>query len=130
MATLNKLYSDLDFTFTRKPVTGDISLSYDTTAVTRSIRNLLQTRHYDRLFNPDLGSNLDSILFENMGPSSASILEKEILNVIANYEPRAKLTTVNVKASPDQNGYYVTLTYYLVNATLPTTITLLLERDR
>lgn len=130
MATLNKLYSDLDFTFTRKPVTGDISLSYDATAVTRSIRNLLQTRHYDRLFNPDLGSNLDSILFENMGPSSASILEKEILNVIANYEPRAKLTTVNVKASPDQNGYYVTLTYYLVNATLPTTITLLLERDR
>jgi phage baseplate assembly protein W len=130
MATLNKIYSDLDFTFTRKPVIGDISLSYDTTAVTRSIRNLLQTKHYDRLFNPDLGSNLDSVLFENMGPVSASILEKEILNVIANYEPRAKLTTVNVKASPDQNGYYLTLTYYLVNATLPTTITLLLERDR
>jgi phage baseplate assembly protein W len=130
MATINKLYSDLDFTFTKKPVTGDIALSYDTTAVTRSIRNLLQTRHYDRLFNPDLGSNLDNILFENMGPVSAGILEKEILNLIANYEPRAKLTTVSVNPSPDKNGYYVTLSYYLVNATLPTTVTLLLERDR
>ena len=108
MATLNKLYSDLDFTFTKKPVTGDISLSYDTTAVTRSIRNLLQTRHYDRLFNPDLGSNLDNILFENMGPVAAGILEKEILNLIANYEPRATLTTVSVNPSPDKNGYYVT----------------------
>lgn len=130
MATLNKIYSDLDFTFTKKPVTADIALSYDSTAVTRSIRNLLQTRHFDRLFNPDIGSNLDTILFENISPVSASILESEITNLIQNYEPRATLTTVNVTPSPQENGYYISLTYYLVNATLPTTVTLLLERDR
>ena len=130
MATINKLYSDLDFTFTKKPVTDDIALSYDATAVTRSIRNLLQTRHFDRLFNPDIGSNLDTILFENISPVSASILEMEVKNIISNYEPRATLTTVNVTPSPQENGYYVSLTYFLVNATLPTTVTLLLERDR
>lgn len=130
MATLNKIYSDLDFTFTKKPVTNDIALSYDSTAVTRSIRNLLQTKHFDRLFNPDIGSNLDAVLFENVSPVAASILESEITNTIKNYEPRATLTTVNVTPSPQENGYYVTLTYYLVNATLPTTVTLLLERDR
>jgi phage baseplate assembly protein W len=82
------------------------------------------------LFNPDIGSNLDAVLFENVSPVAASILESEITNTIKNYEPRATLTTVNVTPSPQENGYYVTLTYYLVNATLPTTVTLLLERDR
>ena len=63
--TIQKISSDIDFTFTKKPVVGDVALSYDAQAVIRSVRNLLSTRHYDRLFNPDIGSNLESLLFEN-----------------------------------------------------------------
>ena len=59
MANITKLYSDIDFTFTKKPVTNDIALSYDTQAVIRSIRNILSTKKYERPFNPDFGSNLD-----------------------------------------------------------------------
>jgi phage baseplate assembly protein W len=68
MATINRIYSDIDFTFTKKPVTADIALSYDAQAVTRSIRNLLNTQNYDRLFNPDLGSQITGLLFENISP--------------------------------------------------------------
>ena len=64
MANITKLYSDIDFTFTKKPVVGDVALSYDTQAVIRSVRNLLQTKHYERPFDPNLGSNLD-ILCKN-----------------------------------------------------------------
>ena len=52
MATLSKIYSDIDFTFTKKPVVGDVALSYDSQAVIRSIRNILLTRHYEKPFNP------------------------------------------------------------------------------
>jgi phage baseplate assembly protein W len=130
MATVNKIYSDIDFTFTKKPGTGDVALSYDAQAVIRSIRNLLLTRHYERLFNPDLGSNLDLILFEMVSPITASALQKEIENTVQNYEPRATLTEVIVNANPDKNAYDVTLTFYVENASLPTTVTLLLERNR
>jgi len=130
MATLQKLYSDIDFTFTKKPVTGDVALSYDNQAVIRSVRNLLSTRFYERPFNPNLGSNVDALLFEMVSPSTAATLETEITNTIENYEPRAKINSVVVKANPDNHSYSVTLSFYIENATQPTTVTLLLERNR
>lgn len=130
MASINKIYSDIDFTFTKKPVTADVALSYDTQAVSRSIRNLLNTRNYDRLFNPDLGSQIVGLLFENISPIVASTMENIITNLITNYEPRAKLQSVKVSTQPDLNAYNVTITFYVENATLPTTTTILLERNR
>jgi phage baseplate assembly protein W len=130
MASLTKIYSDIDFTFTKKPVTGDVALGYDTQAVIRSIRNLLLTKRYERPFNPNLGSNIDALLFEMVSPITASSLETEVRNVIDNYEPRAKLSDVVVSANPDGNAYNITITFYIENATQPTTVTLLLERNR
>lgn len=130
MANITKLYSDIDFTFTRKPVTNDVALSYDSQAVIRSLRNLLQTKHYDRPFNPNLGSNMELMLFEPVSSITASSIESEIRNTIKNYEPRVNLQDVQVVPSPDENAYEATLTFFLENATLPTTVTLLLERNR
>jgi phage baseplate assembly protein W len=130
MANLTKIYSDIDFTFTRKPGTKDVALSYDDQAVIRSVRNLLLTKFYERPFNPDLGSNLDALLFELISPITASTLETEIRNVIENYEPRATISNIIVDPQPDKNAYNVTLSFYIENATLPTTVTLLLERNR
>lgn len=130
MTTLTKIYSDIDFTFTKKPVTADVALSFDSKAVIRSIRNLLSTRKYERPFDPDLGSNIDALLFENFSPLVANLIEKEIIDTINNYEPRALIDSVRVSANPDSNQYDVTITFYIENATLPTTVTLLLERNR
>jgi len=130
MANIQKIYSDIDFTFTKRPVVGDVALSYDSQAVIRSIRNLLLTRHFERPFNPQLGSNLDALLFEPASPITAALLENEIKTTIKNYEPRATLQSVLVDALPDQNAFNVTLSFYIENATLPTTVTLLLERNR
>jgi phage baseplate assembly protein W len=130
MAILSKIYSDIDFTFTKKPVVGDVALSYDAQAVIRSIRNILLTRHYEKPFNPDFGSNIDAILFEMVSPLSATSLEREIRTSIENYEPRARLSEVIVNPQPDNNAYSVSLSFYIENATLPTTVTLLLERNR
>ena len=74
-------------------------------AVVRSIRNLLLTRHYERLFNPDLGSNLDLILFEMVSPIAASALQKEIekgikkqqaLDTVASLEEKYGSLTVDL----------------------------------
>ena len=130
MTTIIKIYSDIDFTFTKKPVTADVALSFDSKAVIRSIRNLLSTRKYERPFDPDLGSNIDALLFENFSPLVASLIEREVIDTINNYEPRALVDSVRVSANPDSNQYDVTITFYIENATLPTTVTLLLERNR
>lgn len=130
MANLTNVYSDIDFLFTRRPVVGDVALSYDTQAVVRSIRNLLSTNHYEKLFNPDLGSNLNALLFENFSPITSSSIEAEIQNVIDNYEPRAIVNYVNVNPNYDKNRYDVTISFFVENSSLPTEVTLLLERNR
>jgi phage baseplate assembly protein W len=130
MANISKIYSDIDFTFTKRPVVGDIAVSYDSQAVIRSIRNLLSTNNYDRLFNPDIGSGLNAILFEDFSQSTSSMLEKLVEITIKNYEPRVNLQNIKVTANIDKNAYDVSLTFYIENATTATSITLLLERNR
>lgn len=130
MATLQKIYSDIDFTFTKKPVTGDVALSYDSQAVIRSVRNLASTNFGERLFNPSLGSNMQTLLFEPISPTTQFAIEKEIENVIRNYEPRVILKSVVATADEERNAYNLTVTFYLENAATPTTVTFLLERNR
>jgi phage baseplate assembly protein W len=126
--TLQKIYSDIDFTFLKKPGTNDVALSYDDKAVIRSVRNLVQTRHYDRLFNPDIGSKVDFLLFEPISELTASSIENEIRITINNFEPRVEIETIKVSTDVDNNGYNVTLSFYITNATVVTTTTFFLER--
>ena len=128
--TLQKIYSDLDLTFTRNPVTGDVSFSYDDQAVIRSVRNLLLTNFYERPMQPDLGSNMTAYLFEPMTAITASALESEIRDVINNYEPRAQVKDINVIAIEDKNAFYIELSFFIGNNTQPTSVNLLLERRR
>lgn len=128
--SLNKIYSDIDFTFAKRPVVGDVALSYDTQAVIRSIRNILLTKKYEKLFNPSFGTNLDAVLFEPISVITTNTLQQEIINAIRNYEPRVSLQSVVVSPDADRNLYTVTLTFYLENATQPTTVTVFLERNR
>jgi phage baseplate assembly protein W len=130
MATIQKLYSDIDFTLSKRPVLNDIALSYDNQAIIRSVRNILLTKKFEKLWNPEFGSNIDTLLFENISSVTASALEKEISVAISNYEPRVNMKSVLVTPYIDRNAYDVTLTFYIANATQPTTVTVFLERNR
>jgi len=130
MAALKNIYSDLDLTFNRLPVTNDIALSYDEQAVTRSVRNLLLTNFYERPFQPDIGSNLNTILFEPVNNLTAGLLTTEIENVIKNFEPRAKIDSIVVSPNSDQNSFTARVSFYVGNNTSPTAVNMFLQRSR
>lgn len=130
MATKQKIYSDIDLRFLPQPVSGDVSLSYDEQAVIRSVKSLLSTKPYERLWNPTLGSSIDTLLFEPITPLTGNLLKDEIVRTIQNFEPRAKIATLDVTAFPDQNGYQVSMFFYVGNNTTPTGINIILQRSR
>jgi phage baseplate assembly protein W len=130
MATLKKIYSDLDLTFNRTPVKNDIAISYDDQAVIRSVRNLLLTNFYERPFQPNLGSNINKLLFEPVNSLTSGNLKEDIRNVITNYETRVSIDEIVVTPNEDENAYNITLQFYIGNNTTPTTINLVLERSR
>ncbi len=130
MANLQKIYSDLDLTFRRLHVTNDVALSYDDQAVIRSVRNLLLTGFYERPFQPNLGSNLNKLLFEPADQLTSNLIESEVRNVISNFEPRVTINSINVTITPDENSFNLSMTFFVGNNTRATTVTLLLQRSR
>jgi phage baseplate assembly protein W len=131
MATiLTKIYSDLDFSFKKTPGRNDIALSYDEMAVIRAVRYLLLTKHYERPFQSNLGSNVQRLLFEPATPLTVSALKTEIETVIRNHEPRVKLVQIIVKEDVDNNSYSVSIEFYIGNNVQTTQVNLTLERTR
>ena len=100
-------------------------------SVKRSIRNLVNTNFYEKPFHPEIGSNIRSILFETVTPIVADVLERNVKDVIDNFEPRAELISITANAQIDNNRYDVTIKFYLVNSPSGVeTVNLFLERLR
>jgi phage baseplate assembly protein W len=125
-----RTFRDIDMSFTKHPVTRDIAKKTGDAAIIQSLTNLLSTGRYERLFQPDLFSNLKQQLFQPLDSITASAIRNEVENVINRYEPRVNLTEVNVTPDYDNNGYGCSITFFIVNQTTPVTIELFLERIR
>ena len=123
-------YSDLDLDFIMHPTTKDVVVKKGADAIKRSVRNLILTNFYDRPFRPYIGSNVNKLLFENMNPLTATFLKNAIIEVITNYEPRVRLSDVQLGEDPDNNGINVTLSYVILNRSEPVITTIFLERIR
>ena len=50
-----------------------------------------------------------------MTPLTANLLTKQISEVINNFEPRARLVSVNANPQLDRNEYEVTIQFYVIN---------------
>jgi len=123
-------FTDLDLNFNIHPTQKDINKFKDENAIINSVKNLILTNHYERPFQPDLGSNLKRLLFEPVDNATAALLEREITETIENYEPRVEVKDITATGFPDENGYKVEITFFLVNNPDPISVDFFLERVR
>ena len=123
-------YRDLDLSFNIHPVRKDVTKHVGDKAVINSIKNLVSTNFYERLFNPSLGGNIRKLLFENLDAITSLRMEKEITQIIENFEPRARLSEVIVIPEPDTNSFKVKVQFSIINKQDPIEITFQLERTR
>jgi len=130
MANIQHNYSDLDLRFLANPVTGDVSFSYDDQAVIRSVRNLVSTNPYERLWQPQIDCGVQSLLFEPLTSLTATLIQDEITRIISNFESRATIAQVNVSPQPNSNSFAVNMVFYINNSLTPTAINIILQRAR
>lgn len=130
MARNTRIFSDIDLNFTAHPVTKDITRRNDENAIKQSLRNLLLTRNFERPFHSEIGSPIRTLLFEPVGPMFVVMMQRAIIDVVNNFEPRVEILDVAVNDSIDANAVYVTLEFKLVNTERPITLDLVLERTR
>ena len=107
-------FKDISMSFEVNPINNDIIGIKNSTAIARSIRNLVLTVPGERFFNEDLGSRVSEILFDTIDDISASSIRDEIEETIIKYEPRVKLNNVKVEPNYDNHEFDVTITYDII----------------
>jgi phage baseplate assembly protein W len=127
---LSRQYRDLDLNFVVHPVKKDINKNVNEMAVINSIKNIILTNRFEKPFDPEFGSDVRRLLFENLDIITASALEKEIETCITNYEPRVILNGVSVSPDFENNSFKVDMQFSIENTSEPVTISFLLERLR
>lgn len=130
LQNISRQYTDLDLNFNIHPVRKDINKTKNEMAIINSIKHIVLTNHYEKPFDPDFGSNVRKLLFENLDVITASAIEREITQSISNFEPRVKILGVTAIPDFDNNGFNIKMQFYILNQTAPVTISFLLERIR
>ena len=126
----SRIYKDLNLDFQQNSATKDIQKITDVESVKRSVKNLINTNHYEKPFHPEVGSNLRGMLFELMTPQMNHLITKQIEQLIKNYEPRCRLVQVHTQPMFERNAYAVQISFYVQNYPDPVVVESFLERLR
>ena len=117
---ISRAFKDINLSFKPHPVTKDITSLRNENAIKRSVRNLVQTIPTERFFNSILGSSIRDSLFGFVDFGTASVIQREIITTIENFEPRVDNLQVNVEPRPDQNEFEVFVIFNIIGQDFPT----------
>ena len=116
---VKRKFKDISMSFEKNPLNDDLISLSNTSAIARSIRNIVFTSPGEKFFNPDFGSRISESLFENMDEVSALEIRDEIENSIKNFEPRVNVREVRVVPDFTNNEMNATIVYEIVGIDVP-----------
>ena len=112
-------FKDISITFQVNPLNDDLIAIKNEAAIALSIRNIVFTQPGEVPFEPEFGSNISSVLFENVDETAAITIKDEIENSIENFEPRVSLIDVEVEPDYDNNEFIAKILYTIVGIDVP-----------
>ena len=117
---VSRAFKDISLSFLPHPVTKDLPILKNERAISRSVRNIVETIPTEKFFNPDFGSDVYKSLFDFVDFGTANIIESQIVTSIANFELRVNNVRVEVDPQPDLNQFEVTVIYDIIGQEFPT----------
>ena len=117
---VSRAFKDISFSFDPHPVSKDLPIIINERAIVRSVRNLVETIPTERFFNPTLGTDIRSSLFELVNYATATVIRDQITDTVEFYEDRIENLEVKVDPQPDNNSFDVTVFFDIVGLDLPT----------
>ena len=112
-------FKDLNITFKKHPVTNDVVVSRDASAIKQAIVNLLLTNKGERLMNPEYGSDIRRYLFEPLDYGTSQQIVGNIESTIERYEPRISVSNISARPNLDDNGFDIQMTYVIRGTSNP-----------
>ena len=128
---ISRAFKDISLSFEPHPITKDLQILKNENAIRRSVRNIVETIPTERFFNSILGSYVRGSLFEFVDFGTASVIERQIIIALDNFEPRIDNVQVQVDPFPDRNSFNVTVLFDIIGQEFPTQeFSFLLEATR
>lgn len=116
----SRSFKDISLSFEPHPVTKDLQILKNESAIRRSVRNIVETIPTERFFNSSFGSDVRSSLFEFVDFGTASVIQNQIETAITNFEPRVDNINVEVEPNPDDNTFSVVIIFDIIGQEFPT----------
>jgi len=127
----SRAFKDISLSFSPHPVTKDLPVLLNERAIARSVRNLIETIPTERFFNSLIGTDVRDSLFENFSRTTVYVIEDQIRETIANFEPRVSNVNIEVDGRPDENEIEVKILFDITGLEVPTqSFSFLLEPTR
>jgi phage baseplate assembly protein W len=124
------LFTDLDISFARNSVSGDVEVLRNEQAIKQAVKLLILTQIFERPFHSEIGSPVNGLLFENSNPLLISMIRRVVQQTLQNFEPRIEVTNIQVTDKLDQNQIDVTLEFNIVGTTTSFEVDFNIERTR
>jgi uncharacterized protein len=124
-----ELYADFLTNLNVHPETRTLVKNINENAVKRSIRNLILTNKGEAPFQPNKGSDINKVLFEQMSEITTEMLRTYIKETV-DLETRCNLLDIVIIADEANNSYAVSIFFELINNNRPLTLVLNLQRIR
>ena len=116
---VSQSFKDISMSFETNPLNDDLIALKNSSAIARSIRNIVFTQPGEKFFNPEFGSRVSESLFEVVDEVSTIAIRDEIRSSIINYEPRVNLLDVLVNPNVDDNEMNVVIQYEVTGIDIP-----------
>ena len=124
------VYIDINSSFDRNAVTGELSKKTNVEAVKQSVKFLLLTTRMERPFQPTIGGGLNDLLFENVDSGLQTRVEQMIKTTLTNHEPRAEYLGSKISFQPDRNGASITVNFMIKRLREEVSVDAFIERTR
>lgn len=76
--------------------------------------NLILTNKGERVFNPQFGTNLRSILFEGINDTSETLIREQIVDNVNLFIPQIDVQNVSILQYPDTHLITISVTYVIL----------------
>jgi len=125
-----KPWRDLDLSLKIHPIRKDIIPLKDDVAIKNAVKNLLVSNFFERPFQDDLGANLRGLLFEPAGFITEIQLRDNIRTVLNKYEPRVRVTNIDITDLSQQNAYKIIVNFKIKEYDSAASVEIILRRLR
>ena len=120
ISRVSRSFKDISLSFIPHPITKDLPILKNESAIRRSVRNIVETIPTEKFFNSSFGSDVYKSLFDFVDFGTASIIKDQIKTSILNFEPRVDNVNVKVFPRPNDNEFEVEVIFDIIGQEFPT----------